>query len=65
MSSVRQGVKLSFRWKRFDDMKDAILNNASGDTYNFYISGGNAKEIADEVEQRIIQKNNRKRLAWQ
>lgn len=54
---------------RFWDKLDNIAENASGDTTNITINvqaspGMNTRELAAEVEKRIIDSVNRRRLAW-
>ena len=54
---------------RFWDKLDSIAENASGDTTNITINvqaspGMNTRELAAEVEKRIIDNVNRRRLAW-
>ena len=49
---------------KFWEKMDKIAEGAGG-TYNFYITGDNPKQIAEEVKRILIQETNRKRLAWQ
>ena len=58
-------VPLDPFWSRLDKMADNIENSNSGDiTINVYAGQQNAKEIAVEVEKRIIDAQKRRRMAW-
>ena len=51
-------------WTRLDGLIDGV-NNSGDITINVYGDGLNPKEVAEEVERRLIQAQNRRRLAWQ
>ena len=58
-------VPLDPFWSRLDKMADNIENSNSGDiTINVYAGQQDAKEIAVEVEKRLIDAQKRRRLAW-
>lgn len=55
-------------WAKLDRMADGIYQMADGQgmTVNVYGTAGmDVNELADAVEQRIIEAQNRRRLAWQ
>lgn len=54
-------------WAKLDRMADGIYKMADSNmTVNVYGTAGmDVNELADAVEQRIIEMQNRKRLAWQ
>ena len=55
-------------WAKLDRMADGIYQMADGQgmTVNVYGTAGmDVNELADAVEQRIIEMQNRRRLAWQ
>ena len=47
------------------DKMDRIADGGTGATYNFYITGDNPREIAEEVKRILIKDVNGRRLAWQ
>ena len=53
-------VPLDKFWGKLDAMAEG-----AGSTYNFYITGDNPREIAEEVKKILISETNRRRLAWQ
>ena len=57
-------VPLTPFWDRMDKIADSVQNGA-GNTFNFYITGGDPKAIAQEVKKIIISETNGRRLAWQ
>ena len=48
---------------KFWDKMDKIAEG-NGATYNFYITGSDPRQIAEEVRRILIQETNRRRLAW-
>ena len=55
-------------WAKLDRMADGIYQMADGQgmTVNVYGTAGmDVEELADAVERRIIEAQNRRRLAWQ
>lgn len=51
-------------WARMDRLVDGVTN-MNGVTINVYGGNQSASEIADAVERKIIEMQNRRRLAWQ
>ncbi|MDO4527435.1 MAG: phage tail tape measure protein [bacterium] len=63
-----KGAEAIIPLDKFWNKMDQIADNAGGDTnmtFNIYAAPGmDVKDVADEVERRIINKTNRRRLAW-
>ena len=57
-------VPLDPFWDKMDRIVDSVQGGA-GNTFNFYITGGDPKAIAQEVKKIIINETNGRRLAWQ
>ena len=55
-------IPLDTLWKKLDKIAS---NSSGGTTNNFYITGDNPKEIANEVKRILIQESKSGRLAWQ
>lgn len=53
-------VPLDKLWSKMDKIAEG-----AGAQYNFYITGNDPREIANEVKRILISETNRKRLAWQ
>lgn len=51
-------------WARMDKIVDGV-NNMGGVTINVYGGSQSANDIAEAVERKIIEMQNRRRLAWQ
>lgn len=51
-------------WARMDRIVDGV-NNMGGVTINVYGGSQSANDIAEAVERKIIEMQNRRRLAWQ
>ena len=51
-------------WARMDRLVDGV-NNMGGVTINVYGGSQSANDIAEAVERKIIEMQNRRRLAWQ
>ena len=51
-------------WARMDKLVDGV-NNMGGVTINVYGGTQSANDIAEAVERKIIEMQNRRRLAWQ
>ena len=65
LGDVRGGeaaVPLDPFWKKMDAIAE---NMQGGNTFNFYITGDNPREIAEEVKRILIKETNNRRLAWQ
>lgn len=57
-------VPLDPFWKRLDKMAENVKNNSGTITINVYSASQDPKAIAEEVERRLINAQNRRRLAW-
>lgn len=53
-------VPLDKLWSKMDKIAEG-----AGAQYNFYITGNDPREIANEVKRILISETNRQRLAWQ
>lgn len=53
-------VPLDKMWAKMDKIAEG-----GGNTYNFYITGNDPKQIANEVKKILIKETNQRRLAWQ
>ena len=51
-------------WAKMDQIVDGV-NNMGGVTINVYGGSQSANDIAEAVERKIIEMQNRRRLAWQ
>ena len=53
-------------WRKMDKMTDAVLHGSGNTTINVYAAPGmNIDELVSKVEHKLIQSQNRRRLAWQ